>query len=117
VPSWGHGGTQLAEAIASLGTPPLSTVTNSSSPVRRGHGLSRSVAPAPSSPAPPAPSGVQVGAGGGSAAGGGSGFFFFGVASLFALAALFVPRVICTLRTFVFSHAPEPFFLLPERPG
>ena len=63
-------------------------------------------------PAPaPAPNGV-----GGSAAGGGSGFFF-GVAALFALAALFVPRVICTLRTFVFSHAPEPFFLLPERPG
>ena len=42
---------------------------------------------------------------------------FVGVAALFALAALFVPRVICTLRTFVFSHAPEPFVLLLERPG
>ena len=101
-----------AAAIASRGTP---SVDRDSFQARRGHGLSRSVAP--SSPAPPASSGVQVGASVGSAAGGGSGFFFFGVATLFALAALLVPRVICTLRTFVFSHAPDPFFLLPERPG
>jgi hypothetical protein len=57
------------------------------------------------------------GAGVGSSSGGGSGFFFFGAVALFALAALFVPRVIGTLQRFGRSLAPDPFALLLERPG
>jgi hypothetical protein len=77
---------------------------------------SRSVVPAQGSSAPVPPSGQFFG-GIGSAAGGGSGFFFFGVAALLALAALFLPRVICMLRLFGASRAPQPFVLLLERPG
>jgi hypothetical protein len=55
--------------------------------------------------------------GSGFGAGGGSGFYFFGVAALLALAALFVPRVICVLRMFARSRGPQPFVLLLERPG
>jgi hypothetical protein len=67
--------------------------------------------------AAPGSGSAQPGAGGGSAAGGGSGFFFFGVAALLSLAALLVPRVLCTLRIFWASRAPSPYLLLLERPG
>jgi hypothetical protein len=71
---------------------------------------------APGSPAP-IPSGAPFGGGVSSAAGAGSGFFFSGVAAPPALAALYVPRVSWTLRTFARSLASEPFVLLLERPG
>jgi hypothetical protein len=81
----------------------------------RAGGLARSAIHAPVTPAPA--SGAQSGSGAGSAAGGGSGFFFFAVAALLSLAALFVPRVIGTLKLFGRSLAPEPFLLSLERPG
>jgi hypothetical protein len=79
-------------------------------------GAVRSGSVAPGSSVPGSGTG-PLGAGGGSAAGGGSGFFFFGVAALLSLAALFVPRVLRTLRMFGASRAPSAFSLLLERPG
>ncbi len=118
VPPWERWATQLAAGIASVGASSLSAVAGGFARPESGlRGGGRAVAPAPGSPAP-APSGSPFGTGVDSAAGGGSGFFFFGVAGLdHDVAALFVPRVIGTLRLFGRSLAPEPFVLLLERPG
>ena len=75
---------------------------------------SRTFAPGSSAPIP---SGLLFGGGSSSAAGAGSGFFFSGVAAQPALAPLYVPHVMWTLRTFARSRASEPFVLLLERPG
>jgi hypothetical protein len=114
--SFGVWATQLGSSIARLGMSPL--LSGADGFFAGGQSLagrSSVVAPAPgtSSPVPP---GVQSGGGIGSVAGGGSGFFF-GAAALLALAALSLPRVICTLRMFGASRAPQPFVLLLERPG
>jgi len=82
---------------------------------RRGLSV-RPVTPVPA-PQAPAPGGSPFGTGVDSAAGGGSGSFFFGAVALLALAALFVPRVLRTLRTYGVSRAPSPFLLSLERPG
>jgi hypothetical protein len=45
------------------------------------------------------------------------GLFFFGAVALFALSALWVPRVRGVLRRFARSLPPLPFVVLLERPG
>jgi hypothetical protein len=106
----------LSMAGASFAFAPTSSLTSGlfGSGNRTG-GVARSAIH--SSVAPVPASGAQSGSGAGSAAGGGSGLFFFGVAALLTLAALFVPRVIGTLKLFGRSMAPEPFLLSLERPG
>ncbi|MBV9801245.1 MAG: hypothetical protein JO039_24595, partial [Solirubrobacterales bacterium] len=105
-------------SISTLGSSLLPSLTNDFFLRRNGlAGFPQTAAPIHGPAAPVAPNGGPSGTGADSAAGGGSGGFFFGVAALLALAALFVPRVLCTLRTFRLSRAPDPYSLLLERPG
>ena len=117
VTAWARLAMQLPASVASPYFSLLSIPTPTV--VARGNGLrdllsSRAFGPGFSAPVP---GGVPFGGGVSSAAGGGSGFFFSGVAVAPALAALYVPDVSWTLRTFAFSRALEPFVLLLERPG
>jgi hypothetical protein len=118
-PPWGRLVTQLTTGFVSSAAPSLATLMGSFS--RAGSELAGGAPSLARSSGPSAPvsspSGVGSGVGAGSGAGGGSGFFFFGAAVLFALAALFVPRLVGTLRLFGRSLAPDPFALLLERPG
>jgi hypothetical protein len=116
VRSWGRWATQLGFSMASLGISPLLNGTYGFFAGENWpEGGSVVVAPARGWPAP-VPPGGQFGGGIGSAVGSGAGFFF-GAATLLALAALFLSRVICTLRMFGASRVPQPFVLLLERPG
>ncbi len=67
----------------------------------------------PAAPAAPIP-GAALGTSGAS---GGSGFFFSGTAALIALIGLLAAALIGILRITVTVTAPQPFLLLPERPG
>jgi len=108
---------QLSAAMASLYASPAPTVANHLS--RWGRGIACLTCPGTPvlGPVAAVPDATQFGAGVDSAAGGGSGFFFDGVVAVLALAALFVPRVVCALRMFGRSLAPAPFVCLLERPG
>jgi hypothetical protein len=116
VPPWAGSTTQLPATIATpypsrAGMPPDGVAAG-------GIGLQgpTSASPTPGSSAPN-PGGGSVLSGVDFGAGGGPGFFFSSVAALLALAALFMPRVVWTLRTFAQACRPQPFLLLPERPG
>jgi hypothetical protein len=99
--------------IGNLGISPLLDRMNGFFPQLAAGSSVAAPAPGSSGPVPPV---VQSGNAVGSAAGSGSGFFFGG-AALLAMVGWFLPRVICTLRMFGASRAPQPFVLLLERPG
>lgn len=64
---------------------------------------------------PPAPvPGTPLGTSGAS---GGSGFFFFGIAALLATIGLLGAALLATVRIPIAVPPPQPFLLLPERPG
>ena len=89
----------------------------SSAAARHGRdGMPRAAERAPSVPAAPLPSGLGFGNGGDGATGAGAGGFS-GAAETYSRTVVDAHGVTVPLRAFAWSHAPEPFLLLLERPG
>jgi len=89
----------------------------SGAPARHGReGMPRATQRAQYGPAAPLPSGLGFGNGGDGATGAGAGSSS-GAAETYSRTVVHPQGVTVPLRVFAWSHAPEPFLLLLERPG